>query len=162
MTDNALSDKFNDPANAKFVKLWEREADIADDFEMGANWFQRWTGKRDGFAAAGNPVGVENAQALVDYWDEWLVKAAARLAKHKNAIESGKDSLSAEFNAKSLTQLTPLYEALSKLDDTQIKSGKEIFKALVSIMTDEPAPAPEPKKPGPLDNGNPFKKGPTA
>lgn len=162
MAEKNLQDAFNDPANRKFHKIWAKESDIADDFEMGLDWFKRWSDKRDGFTAKGDTASAEGAAGLVQFWDDWLVKAAGRLAKHKTNIEGGKDALSTEFNSKSLTMLQPLYDALATLDDTQIKSGKAIFDALKPLMVEEPAPAQQTPKPGPLDNGNPFKKGPAA
>ncbi|MDE1152712.1 MAG: hypothetical protein PW788_09265 [Micavibrio sp.] len=154
-----LSAKFNDPAYNKFHKIWLREADIADDFELGCNWYKKWSRDRDGYKEQNDAPREKFAEDMVTWWDNYLVKATSRLARHIDGIENGKDGLSKEFAAAQLSTITPITEALAKLDDAQIKSGKAIYSALLPLMEDVPAPAPQ-QKPDALDNGNPFKKGP--
>ncbi len=158
MADNDLSDKFSkfsNPAAQKFHRIWEKEADMADDLEMSVNWYKKWSDNRDAYAAKNDTARADSCQGLVDFWDARLVKIAGYLAEHKEYVASGKDPLIAEFNQKKLTLLGPIYDALSTLDDTQIKSGKAIFTAMLPMMEEEPTPAP---KANPLDKGNPFKK----
>lgn len=160
MAEKNLSDMFNDPANKKFRKAWTKEQDILDDFELGMNWFQQWSDKRDHYAAANDQQRAASCEGLVQFWDDWLVKSAGRLAKHKMHVDAGKDDVMKEFGDRKLTILQPLYDALGMLDDTQIKSGKAIFEALKPLAAAQKPAAPAPQKPGPLDGGNPFKKGP--
>ncbi len=163
MSERNLSKQFNDPANKKFHRLWEREADIASDVEMAMEWYKNWNDMRDNFLKENNQVGVANAQGLIDYWDRYLVKVVAACAKHKAYIEAGNDGVAKEFGQKNLTLLQPLYDALSKLGDAEIKSGKAIYEAILPLMAnEEPAPEQKPALKDPTEDGNPFKKGPSA
>jgi len=147
-----LTKAFNDPANRKFRKIWTREADIAEEFELGCNWFQKWSSDRDAYAAKGDDARAKFCGDLVDFWDRYLVKAAHHLAKHQRHVGAGKDDVTAAFTKENLTTLQPLYDALSELDDTQRASGKDIFAALKPLLVEEPAaakPSPAQKPPKP-------------
>jgi hypothetical protein len=124
---------------------------------MAMEWYRKWSHDRDAFAAKHDEPREKFAAGLVDFWDRYLVKSVSRLAQHKALLDSGKDDLTAEFAKKNLSGLTSLCDALSKLDDTQIKSGKAIYEALLPLAQEAPA-QPKPATPGPLDKGNPFKK----
>ncbi|MEZ0224552.1 MAG: hypothetical protein ACAH83_08365 [Alphaproteobacteria bacterium] len=157
-----MKDKFNDPANKKFHRIWTKEADIVEELTLGMEWYAKWSHDRDNFAAARDEKREKFSAEMVEWWDRYLVKAAGHLAKHKMHVEAGKDDVTAEFTKAGHTCLSPIYDALSALDDTQIKSGKEIFEALKPLMDDDPASVPKPEAQSPLDKGNPFKKGPGA
>lgn len=145
-----LTKAFNDPANRKFRKIWAREADIAEEFELGCNWFQKWSHDRDAYAAKGDAQREKFCAELVDFWDRYLVKAASHLAKHKRHIEAGKDDLTAAFTKAKLSTLQPVYDALAPLDDKQSASGKAIFEALKPLMVQQaPSAAPAQKPPAP-------------
>jgi hypothetical protein len=152
---------FADKANAKFRKIWRAEAEIVGDFDMSVEWYTKWSKDRDAYAQKNDQQRVDFCAGLVDFWDRHLVKATARLAKFKEKIETSVDPVAVEFRQKNFSTLTPVYEALSGLDDTSIKNGKAIFDAVEPLFRREPEP-PKPPKPSPLDKGNPFKKGPGA
>jgi hypothetical protein len=147
---NDLTKAFNDPANRKFRKIWAREANIVEEFELGCNWFQKWSNDRDAYAAKGDAQREKFCAELVDFWDRYLVKAAGHLAKHKHHVEDGKDSLSASFTKAQLTTLQPLYDVLAPLDENQRASGMAIFAALQPLMlqeTKQASPAQKPPSP---------------
>lgn len=155
-----MKDKFNDPANKKFHKIWMREADLVEEFSLGIEWYDKWSKDRDTYAAAKDEKREKFSEEMVEWWHRYLVKAAGHLAKHKMHVEAGKDDVTAEFTKAAHTSLAPIYDALSTLDDTQIKSGKAIFDALRPLMEETPVPKPEAQSP--FDKGNPFKKGPAS
>lgn len=142
-----LAKAFNDPANRKFRKLWTREADIAEEFELGCNWFQKWSQDRDAYAAKGDAQREKFCAELVEFWDRYLVKAAGHLAKHKHNLDAGNDSLTAAFAKAGLTTLQPLHDMLAPLDEKQLASGKAIFDALQPLLVQEAKPAPGVQKP---------------
>jgi len=162
--DAELAAMFNDPANRKFDKIWVKEADIAEDLLRACNWYNSWSQRRDAFAAENEENGVKNSESMIEWWDEKLVKVVGNMARLDEKLDQSQDALAQEFNKRSMSLLTDIRELLAELDDTQIKSGKAIFDALRPILTEEAAPAEKPKAPekGPLDDGNPFKKGPKA
>lgn len=160
--DASLTKIFNDPANRKFDRIWMAESDIADDFVQAVNWYKNWTEKRDGFAAANDAPRAQSCESMVEWWDERLVKIVSKLARLDAAVSAKTDAVAQEFvkNRDAYSLLTEVRDVLSVLDDTQIKSGKAVYEALLPLM-EAPQPQTAPK-PAPQDKGNPFKKGPSA
>ena len=149
-----ITEEFNDQ---KFDELYDIEDTIIDNLDQVFEWHDKWSENVAKFKAENNATGVQNSLEMVEWWEGRAVRVIAEMAEYKAELEASKDPICVEFVQKKLTMLAPVYEALAKLKDSEIKDGKKIMAALEPLMEYELVEVkPEPD---PLGKGNPFKKG---